>query len=343
MEQRNIIRTQIRKRLSLAFQILSLSGGGYRGLFTIEILARLEERAGRPLCECFDLIAGTSIGGIIAIGLAMGKSAADIRSSFLSHGETVFPPPADGKLKKAAAIMRAISSPLYEAKALRKIVGEVVGEVSLISDCRTRLLVPAFNVTTGRVQFFKTPHHHSLTEDHRLLAVDVAMATSAAPFYFPLAKIGSAFFADGGLVANSPDACAIHEAIHFADQKDMSSIRVLSVGTTNASVGLPTSLGANWGIKNWVTDYRLLNLFFAAQSQLVDFTVRHDLQNNYLRIDSSISKDHTSDVGLDIAGREKRDTLIATAEAAYRQVSTDPGLLAMLGNRAELLGPFQRP
>lgn len=318
----------------MVFQILSLSGGGYRGLFTIEILARLEEKAGRPLSECFDLIAGTSIGGIIAIGLAMGKSAVEIRSSFLTHGETVFPPPAVGKLRKAAALIQAWSNPLYNANALRKIVGEVVGEDKRINDCRTRLLVPAFNVTAGKVQFFKTPHHQTLTEDRRLLAIDVAMATSAAPLYFPLAKIGSAYFADGGLVANSPDACAIHEAIHFADQQDMEDIKVLSVGTTNAAVGLPASLGANWGIKSWIADYRLLNLFFAAQSQLVDFTVKHDLKENYLRIDTAISRDHAVDVGLDIAGESRRGTLIATAEAAYRNVSANPALAMMLEHRA---------
>ncbi len=318
----------------MVFQILSLSGGGYRGLFTIEILAMLEERAGRPLAECFDLIAGTSIGGIIAIGLAMGKSAAEIRSSFLEHGETVFPPAPTGRLAKARALVRSWSGPRYEAAALRKIVGEVVGEDKHLADCVTRLLVPAFNVTTGRVQFFKTPHFHTLVEDRKLAAVDVAMATSAAPLYFPMARIGSAYFADGGLVANSPDACAIHEALHFAGQPDMTEIKVLSVGTTTAEVGLPTSLGAEWGLKDWMADFRLLNAFFAAQQQLVDFTVKHDLKENYLRIDTTISKDHATDVGLDIAGLDRRGTLMATAAAAYRNVSADPQLAAMLRHQS---------
>lgn len=308
-------------------------------MFTIDILARLEERAGRPLYECFDMIAGTSIGGIIAIGLALGKSATEIRASFLKHGETVFPPPAVGKLAKAKAMVHAWGNPRYEAKALREIVGDVVGEDKLIGDCRTRLLVPAFNVTTGRVQFFKTPHFHTLVEDRKLAAVDVAMATSAAPLYFPMAQIGSAYFVDGGLVANSPDACAIHEAIHFAGQKEMEDIKVLSIGTTTAEVGLPTSFGAHWGIKNWMTDFRLLNSFFAAQQQLVDFTVKHDLKKNYLRIDTTISKEHSADVGLDIARADRRGTLLAAAEAAYRAISSNPELGSMLKHRAEHM-PF---
>jgi hypothetical protein len=103
----------------------------------------------------------------------------------------------------------------------------------------------------------------------------------------------------------------------------------------------PHFLGCELGIKDWLTtDYRLLNLFFAAQSQLVDFTVRHDLKERYIRIDTAISKDHTSDVGLDIAGEDRRGTLIATAQAAFRAVSANRELTMMLEQRA---GPTAFP
>jgi len=75
----------------VAFQILSLSGGGFLGLYTAAVLAELEERSGKPLNQCFDLIAGTSIGGIIALGLAAGRSASDIRDAFIEHGPRIFP------------------------------------------------------------------------------------------------------------------------------------------------------------------------------------------------------------------------------------------------------------
>ena len=93
----------------MTFQILSLSGGGYRGLFTAEILARLEEQADRPIGGCFDLIAGTSIGGIIAIGLGVGRTATDIRDAFLDNGEAIFPaqpPPPKGWLRSKIAQYR---------------------------------------------------------------------------------------------------------------------------------------------------------------------------------------------------------------------------------------------
>ena len=75
----------------MAFRILALSGGGYRGLFTVNVLKRLEEQAKRPIGECFDLIAGTSIGGLVAIGLALSKPAQLIERVFLEQGETIFP------------------------------------------------------------------------------------------------------------------------------------------------------------------------------------------------------------------------------------------------------------
>ena len=219
----------------MAFQILSLSGGGYRGLFTAEILARLEDRAGKPLGQCFDMIAGTSIGGIMAIGLALGKPAAEIRDVFQRNGTSVFPTkmPVVGK---AAALVKGIFAPQYDDAALRGTIEEVVGSTATIADCGTRLLVPAVNVTAGRLQMFKTPHDGRLTEDGSRNAMEVALATSAAPLYFPLARVGSSLYADGGLAANAPDVCAVHEAVHFCEQS-IDDVSVLSIGR------LPRALG----------------------------------------------------------------------------------------------------
>ncbi len=124
-------------------------------------------------------------------------------------------------------------------------------------------------MTTGRVQMFKTPHHERLTEDGRRQAADVAMATSAAPLFFPLAKVGDGFYADGGLVANAPDACAIHEAIHFC-VRELKTCGLISIGTTTTGFGLPTSLGVRFGAVNWIKNQRLLAAVFGAQQQIVD-------------------------------------------------------------------------
>jgi hypothetical protein len=318
----------------MAFNILALSGGGYRGLFTIEVLARMEQRAGRPIGECFDLVSGTSIGGIIAIGLAMGRSAERIRKEFINRGECIFPttkPPATA-LGKCLAMWRSASKPKYDGVALRETVESVIGRNALIRDAKTRLLVPAVNMTAGRVQMFKTPHHERLTLDGPRSAVDVAMATSAAPLFFPLAKMGENYYADGGLVANAPDACAIHEAIHFCGQK-FEDLRLISIGTTFTGFGLPTSLGAEFGARKWVENQRLVTTVMGAQQQLVNYMTGHVLGDRYLRIDTSLSSEQAADVGLDVATPERRGVLLGLAETAFQSASPNQLLMDVINDR----------
>ncbi|NEK79583.1 MAG: patatin, partial [Xanthomonas perforans] len=80
-------------------------------------------------------------------------------------------------------------------------------------------------------QFFKTPHHPSFELDHRLKVMDVALATAAAPVYFPLARNERGVFADGGLVGNAPGLFGLHEARHFLAKDPSVQVRVLSIGT----------------------------------------------------------------------------------------------------------------
>jgi len=106
----------------MAYQVLSLSGGGYMGLYTITLLAKLEQHFQRPIYECFDLIAGTSIGGIIALGLAAEKTAAEIKYAFEQHGTEIFSDRPVPKTHIAALreIMRSWSKPKYNDQALKK-------------------------------------------------------------------------------------------------------------------------------------------------------------------------------------------------------------------------------
>ena len=316
----------------MTFQILSLSGGGYRGLFTAEVLTRLEKQAGKPLGQCFDLIAGTSIGGIIALGLGMGHSAEKIRDAFIAGGPKIFPPlppPRWWLLGKLDRLRSLSAGPKYSGQALRQTVASIVGAETLLGAARTRILVPAVNITEGRVQMFKTPHHPNLVNDQHQKVIEIAMATSAAPTYFPLATVGKNLYADGGLVANSPVACAVHEAIHFAGQQ-REDVRVLSIGTTSTGFGLPRSLGADFGPAEWITNGRLVSTVFGVQQQLVDFMLKHDLKDGYHRIDAQTSAEHAVDIGLDVATAEGRETLLALAEGAYQRSCTAPLVLEAL-------------
>jgi patatin-like phospholipase/acyl hydrolase len=319
----------------MPFQILALSGGGYRGLFTSTILASLERQAQRPIGDCFDLIAGTSIGGVVALGLALGKSAESIQKMFLEHGEEIFTrgEPPRGRLGRLKARWHQWHNPKYDGTVLRKKIEDVVGENTRLGDARTRLLIPSVNMTKGSVQMFKTAHHRNFLNDHKLLAADVAMATAAAPLYFPMAKVGNSNFIDGGIVANAPDMCAVHEAVKFLDQK-IGDISVLSIGTTTSKFSLPSSLGRNFGQKLWLDNGRLVSTVMSSQQQLVDFMLKHQLGDRYVRFDEQPSPEQITDLGLDLATANRRETLLGMADGCYQALSNNTRVLEMLTHRA---------
>jgi patatin-like phospholipase/acyl hydrolase len=320
----------------MPFQILALSGGGYRGLFTSAIVAKLEQQAQRPISDCFDLIAGTSIGGVIALGLALGKSAESIKGMFLDHGEEIFTrgEPPRGRVAKLRARWAQWRQPKYDGTVLREKIEAVVGKDAKLGDARTRLLIPSVNMTKGSVQMFKTAHHPNFLNDHKLSAVDVAMATSAAPLYFPMAKIENSNFVDGGIVANAPDMCAVHEAVKFLGQ-DIKDISVLSIGTTTSKFSLPSSLGRNFGQKLWLENGRLVSTILSSQQQLVDFMLKHQLADRYIRFDEQPSPEQISDLGLDLATGNRRQTLLGMADGCYQALSNNARVIEMLAHRPE--------
>jgi uncharacterized protein len=257
----------------LAFHILCLSGGGFLGLYTASVLVALEEQFGAPIAKKFDLLAGTSIGGIIALGLAAEKPAAEIQKAFIEHGPKIFspdPPPQWGVAKKYALTKNA-TGPKYGAAVLRSTIETIVGKGKKIGDLTHRVIIPTVNLTKGSPQVFKTDHHQTFVRDWKLAVVDVALATSAAPTFFPLHKIGSELFADGGLYANSPDQLALHEAEHFL-QQDLTEIKLLSIGTTASKFSFSNAASTNLGWMGWMENQRLPRVMIAAQQLNADFS-----------------------------------------------------------------------
>lgn len=112
----------------MRFQILSLSGGGYLGLYSAAVLADLEAQTGRRIVDMFDLLAGTSIGGIVALGLAAGASAASIRDAFVEDGSLIFGPsePKRGASKHIETL-RTLASSRYSVAPLRRTIERIVG------------------------------------------------------------------------------------------------------------------------------------------------------------------------------------------------------------------------
>lgn len=216
------------------FRILSLDGGGIRGVFPATILADFEQRAGNPIGQYFDLIAGTSTGGIIALALGLGIPAADIARLYSERGPAIFDQNHSSTQNSVKQFFRSLKrltfGPKYSNLALKEAIAETLGEHRL-GHSKARLLIPAFNPETQCVYVYKTAHHARFQTDYQVSAVDVAMATSAAPTYLePYLSESSVELIDGGVWANNPIGAATVEAIGVlgwpADQ-----LKILSIGT----------------------------------------------------------------------------------------------------------------
>ena len=317
------------------FQILSLTGGGYRGIYSAAVLECLEERAGRSLGQCFDLIAGTSIGGIIGLGLALERPASTILRAFEEHGTHIFSDrqAPKGLFARGLDLCRSVLTPKYSDQGLRDAIVDIVGAETRLEDAAHPIIVPTVNVTTGAPQFFKTPHHTTSQNDWKTRVVDIALATSAAPTFFPLAKIDKCYYADGGLFANSPDLQALHEGAHFFGIPEQ-EIYVLSIGTTTASFSFSHRIGPNLGAIKWMWGNRLISTIYSAQQQCEASMMRHILKERYFRIDESQSKEQQEDLGLDIATRDVQDMLIGLGRESAKRALANDVVAAFLEHKA---------
>jgi uncharacterized protein len=226
------------------FQILALDGGGVKALFTAHVLARLEDDLGVCIRDSFDLIAGTSAGGIIALALGAGLRPADIVQHYQQMAATVFP----ANRRRWWRLPARLRRPTYPQQPLRDTLHQVFGDRRL-GDSDRRLVIPAWDVQCGQVHLFKTPHHPRLTRDWKLPMVDVALATTAAPTFLAAARVDGHRLVDGGTWANNPSVVAITEAVSLLGVP-LNAIRVLNFGTTDEVTNHSKKLD-NGGLLTW--------------------------------------------------------------------------------------------
>ena len=221
-------------------KILSIDGGGVKGAFPAAFLAKVEESTGKRIVDHFDLIAGTSTGGIIALGLGLGLSAHEILRFYEEHGPRVFGQAGDrGRLWSRVTLLmerqirraRELVGPAYNPSELRTALNVVFG-AKRVADSVVRLVIPAYSIGARSVYVFKTAHHERFEVDHKQKAVDVALATAAAPTYFPAhALADGALLVDGGVCARNPAGIAAVEAVSVLGWPG-ESLRILSLGCT---------------------------------------------------------------------------------------------------------------
>jgi uncharacterized protein len=226
------------------FQILALDGGGVRGIFTAALLAGIEQDTGHSVLEHFDLVVGTSTGGIVALGLGAGLTPLEILEFYASENRRIFANRMRWRLARQPFVAK------YRATALETALQHAFGE-KLLGESIVPLVIPSFNLGENDVYLFKTPHHERLKRDHRVPMWAVAMATSAAPTYFPAFCLPGEHvrLIDGGVWANNPAMVGVTEAISMFDRQ-LVDLRVLSLGTTS-ELKLGRSRLNNAGLLGW--------------------------------------------------------------------------------------------
>lgn len=265
-----------------SYHILSLDGGGIRGLISVIILERLEQA--RPgFLERVDLFAGTSTGGLLALGLGALKSPAEMRRLYEIYGKKVF---ADSLIDDIHDLGHLIGAE-YGIEPLKERLSEQFGAMTL-ADLPKRVLISAFDldcppacVTDRRSWKAKFFHNFPGPEsDGMQPVVDVGIFTAAAPTYFPVYK----GFVDGGVVAGNPSVCALAQALHpSTGGQKLEDIRLLSIGTGFNPKYLDAP-DADWGLAQWAP--HLVSLMLEGGAGLADYQCRQFLGDAYLRLNT---------------------------------------------------------
>lgn len=313
-------------------RVLSIDGGGIRGVIPARILMRVEELlqeySGDPsarVSDFFDLIAGTSTGGILTalcvcpdqINKERSKySAEDILNLYVNNGKKIF----TRTLKTKTVDYFGLFSHIYQKENFEKILDSYLGDL-MLSETVKPCLIPAYDLERGRAVFFSQLVHNAEAVEDLPLKV-VVRATSAAPTYFPVehSEVAPAYI-DGGLFANNPALCAYVEASKFPCGPLSRDIMVLSLGTGSIGTAYPYKQAKKWGRIGWVVP--VIHIYSSAASQVVDHQLRRiygqkDLDANYLRIEPDLSQYDVS-YAMDDASAQNIKKLIKVGEVEAQQ------------------------
>jgi hypothetical protein len=268
-------------------RILSVDGGGIRGVIPAMVLSHIEEKVG-PAATHFDLISGTSTGGIIALALACPNgdtgeplyTARELVELYEKRGPEIFH---TSTLQKIASGFGLLDEK-YSSKSLEKVLADYFGHVPL-SAALTKVLVSAYDIQSREPFFFKSWREENANVEMRL----AARATSAAPTYFEPALITAAgsmrALVDGGVFINNPAVSAYAEARKvFADENEFI---VVALGTGLATQPLAYKDARNWGLAGWARP--VLDVVFDGVSDAVDYQMKYLIEEDYFRFQTDLA------------------------------------------------------
>lgn len=280
------------------FRIVSVDGGGYLGLASANLIRIVEDDQGEPFHESFDFFCGTSTGALIALALAIGKSGTDLVNLYKNLGSNVF--------RKQRFSFGGLRRAKYSNEGLQAALEETFGDLTLdaVSARKKHVLVPAFNVTNGTPCIFKTDHSDRLRRDGQLRLVDIALASAAAPYFFPMVEIhnprddSSVVYCDGGVAANHPALLGYTEAVDEL-RIPPERLRILSISTPREDLGSPKATKLNRGLLGWGS--QLASIFIDSNSELT-----HQVMRRLCRSEQHVTSTYQR-IRLDNPGRFSMD------------------------------------
>ena len=248
------------------FRVLSLDGGGARGVYTASFLTTIEELLRVRIGDHFDLIVGTSSGAMIALALALGMPARRILDLYLQRGAEIFANP-----RRFGMLLR----PKYDNAPLRQALQAAFGQRAL-NDVLTPVCITSYELTSSYPRIWKDDHAPDILNGGDEPAWAIALASSAAPIYLPGAQvIDDDSHVDGGLFANNPALIGLTEAVHYFHQP-LGRIRILSVGTGESAERIPHEKARDMGVWEWRTS--LYEHMLIAQARIA-----HEIARRLLR------------------------------------------------------------
>lgn len=296
--------------------ILSIDGGGIRGVIPALVLSRIEELTGRRIAELFDVIAGTSTGGILALGLscpgedgAPRFKAAELAAMYRQEGRTIFPHELCGKF-------RELFGPKYPARGRHKVLAERFGQARL-SEALTEVIVPSYDILGRNPVFFRRASALQKSRTHDFPMSDVAMATSAAPTYFPPVRRCDGedqemVLVDGGVFANNPGMCGFVDEASAAGRRE--GTLMVSLGTGELTRPLSYRRAKSWGLLGW--GVHVLDVVFDGVTEAVEYELLTILGDSFHRFQVTLAH---SEQQMDRASKANVQALEASAEKLLAQ------------------------
>lgn len=296
------------------FKILSIDGGGIRGVYPVHILHCIEDRLNMNLYESFDMIAGTSTGAILAAGVATTVPSADFVAMYKKHGAGIFKK--KGFYFPGKNMLQPLFSSIYDAQYLKTVLTDVFQEKKL-GDIEKPLLLPATDIGNGCVHVLKSAYSKEFTRDNNVLIKDAVLASCSAPTYFDPHKLENYLLADGGLWANNPALAAVIDA-----QKrlgvNQADIQILTIGTGHSKTMYGTNPSRKWGLANGWKHKEFISFILSLQSQSA---------MNYLNLQLASDQikriDFESDLPLPMDDASTIDDLITKADRDFTHDSDE--------------------